>query len=91
MVRLTADLIEQSAQYTNPVRDRELDLRGNVLPFSPARSFSISFTQIFNFQFRIIIFRLIRVPAIGILLFLFGLCGVGGEGANGSHCCVVND
>lgn len=28
MVRLTADLIEQSAQYTNAVRDRELDLRG---------------------------------------------------------------
>ena len=90
MVRLTADLIEQSAQYTNPVRDRELDLRGNVLPFSPARSFS--FTQIFNFQFRIIIFRLIRVPGIRILLFLFSLCGAGGGGgANGSHCCVVND
>ena len=30
MVRLTADLIEQSAQYTNPVRDRELDLRGKI-------------------------------------------------------------
>ena len=28
MVKLTAELIEQSAQYTNPVRDRELDLRG---------------------------------------------------------------
>ena len=33
MVRLTADLIEQSAQYTNPVRDRELDLRGNYCSF----------------------------------------------------------
>lgn len=32
MVRLTADLIEQSAQYTNPVRDRELDLRGYRIP-----------------------------------------------------------
>ena len=28
MVKLTAELIEQSAQYTNPLRDRELDLRG---------------------------------------------------------------
>ena len=28
MVKLTPELIEQSAQYTNPVRDRELDLRG---------------------------------------------------------------
>ncbi|KAK7100304.1 hypothetical protein V1264_023281 [Littorina saxatilis] len=32
MVRLTADLIEQSAQYTNAVRDRELDLRGYRIP-----------------------------------------------------------
>ena len=28
MVKLTPELIEQCAQYTNPVRDRELDLRG---------------------------------------------------------------
>ena len=28
MVKLTPELIEQAAQYTNPVRDRELDLRG---------------------------------------------------------------
>jgi len=28
MVKLTPDLIEQSMQYINPVRDRELDLRG---------------------------------------------------------------
>ena len=28
MVKLTAELIEQSAQYTNALRDRELDLRG---------------------------------------------------------------
>ncbi|KAG9352288.1 hypothetical protein JZ751_020701 [Albula glossodonta] len=27
MVKLSAELIEQAAQYTNPVRDRELDLR----------------------------------------------------------------
>lgn len=33
MVKLTAELIEQSAQYTNPVRDRELDLRGKVVNF----------------------------------------------------------
>ncbi|KAL5016245.1 hypothetical protein ScPMuIL_005834 [Solemya velum] len=32
MVKLTAELIEQSAQYTNPVRDRELDLRGYRIP-----------------------------------------------------------
>ncbi|OCT89806.1 hypothetical protein XELAEV_18018419mg [Xenopus laevis] len=32
MVKLTADLIEQAAQYTNAVRDRELDLRGYKIP-----------------------------------------------------------
>ncbi|XP_045159176.1 U2 small nuclear ribonucleoprotein A'-like [Mercenaria mercenaria] len=32
MVKLTAELIEQSAQYTNPLRDRELDLRGYKIP-----------------------------------------------------------
>ena len=28
MVKLTAELIEQSAQFTNTIKDRELDLRG---------------------------------------------------------------
>lgn len=28
MVKLTAELMEQAGQYTNAVRDRELDLRG---------------------------------------------------------------
>ncbi|XP_039628630.1 U2 small nuclear ribonucleoprotein A' [Polypterus senegalus] len=32
MVKLTAEMIEQAAQYTNPVRDRELDLRGYKIP-----------------------------------------------------------
>jgi len=32
MVKLTPELIEQSAQYTNPLRDRELDLRGYKIP-----------------------------------------------------------
>ncbi|XP_074642020.1 U2 small nuclear ribonucleoprotein A'-like [Tubulanus polymorphus] len=32
MVKLTPELIEQSAQFTNPVRDRELDLRGYKIP-----------------------------------------------------------
>ena len=36
MVKLSAELIEQAAQYTNPVRDRELDLRGE--PRSPLAS-----------------------------------------------------
>lgn len=31
MVKLSAELIEQAAQYTNPVRDRELDLRGESI------------------------------------------------------------
>ncbi len=31
MVKLTPELIETCAQYTNPVRDRELDLRGKVI------------------------------------------------------------
>lgn len=36
MVKLSVELIEQAAQYTNPVKDRELDLRGesNFLPGS---------------------------------------------------------
>ncbi|XP_066491789.1 U2 small nuclear ribonucleoprotein A' [Tiliqua scincoides] len=32
MVKLTAELIEMAAQYTNAVRDRELDLRGYKIP-----------------------------------------------------------
>jgi U2 small nuclear ribonucleoprotein A' len=32
MVKLTSDLILQSAQYINPVRDRELSLRGYKIP-----------------------------------------------------------
>lgn len=32
MVKLTPELINQSAQYINPVRDRELDLRGYKIP-----------------------------------------------------------
>ncbi|KAK1798541.1 hypothetical protein P4O66_006839 [Electrophorus voltai] len=32
MVKLSAELIELAAQYTNPVRDRELDLRGYKIP-----------------------------------------------------------
>lgn len=32
MVKLTVELIEQAAQCTNPVRDRELDLRGYKIP-----------------------------------------------------------
>ena len=31
MVKLTPELIEQAIQFTNPVRDRELDLRGTYL------------------------------------------------------------
>lgn len=30
MVKLTPDLINQSMQYMNPCRDRELDLRGEL-------------------------------------------------------------
>jgi len=28
MVRLSAELIHGAAQYTNPIKERELDLRG---------------------------------------------------------------
>lgn len=28
MVKLTAEIIQNSLQYINPVKDRELDLRG---------------------------------------------------------------
>lgn len=30
MVKLTPELINQSMQYINPCRDRELDLRGKI-------------------------------------------------------------
>ena len=29
MVKLTAEIIQQSYQYLNPIRERELDLRGS--------------------------------------------------------------
>lgn len=32
MVKLTPELIERCVQYTNPVRDRELDIRGYKIP-----------------------------------------------------------
>ena len=32
MVKCTPDLIECAGQYINPVRDRELDLRGYKIP-----------------------------------------------------------
>jgi len=32
MVKLTPELIAQTAQFTNPIRDRELDLRGFKIP-----------------------------------------------------------
>ena len=32
MVKCTAELIEGAGQYINPVRDRELDLRGYKIP-----------------------------------------------------------
>lgn len=31
MVKLTAEIIQNSMQYINPVKDRELDLRGKIL------------------------------------------------------------
>ena len=33
MVKLTPELIEQCYQFTNAVRDRELDLRGKIVQF----------------------------------------------------------
>ena len=30
MVKLTAEIIQQSYQYLNPIRERELDLRGKI-------------------------------------------------------------
>jgi U2 small nuclear ribonucleoprotein A' len=32
MVKLTAEIIQNSMQYINPVKDRELDLRGYRIP-----------------------------------------------------------
>ena len=33
MVKLTPDIFEISPQFTNPIRDRELDLRGYFFEF----------------------------------------------------------
>lgn len=38
MVKLTADLILGAAQFTNPIRERELDLRGNGIIFKKKSS-----------------------------------------------------
>ena len=32
MVRLTTELVAKAPSYINPVKDRELDLRGNRIP-----------------------------------------------------------
>ena len=38
MVKLTPDLVLGAAQYLNPCRDRELDLRGECLTWVPSTS-----------------------------------------------------
>lgn len=38
MVKLTAELIQNSMQYVNPVKDRELDLRGESPCWAPIRA-----------------------------------------------------
>ena len=42
MVKLTPDIIEGAGQYINPVRDRELDLRGYKVVFVIDKYFSFS-------------------------------------------------
>lgn len=37
MPRITVDLVDQAPQFTNPVRDRELDLRGQLRRSSEPR------------------------------------------------------
>jgi U2 small nuclear ribonucleoprotein A' len=32
MVRMTTELVAKAPSYINPVKDRELDLRGNRIP-----------------------------------------------------------
>lgn len=45
MVKLTPELINQSMQYMNPCRDRELDLRGKCKPPRDcARIHNLTFT-----------------------------------------------
>lgn len=41
MVKLTAELIQSSMQYINPVKDRELDLRGKQKRY--IRDFEVMF------------------------------------------------
>ena len=41
MVKLTPELIEQCAQFTNPVRDRELDLRGKYFLLPVQRTIEV--------------------------------------------------
>jgi hypothetical protein len=33
MVKLTADLVSASPQFTNPLKEREIDLRGQLRSF----------------------------------------------------------
>ena len=41
MVKLTPDIIEGAGQYINPVRDRELDLRGYKVVFVIDKHFHV--------------------------------------------------
>lgn len=44
MVKLTAEIIQNSMQYINPVKDRELDLRG--MDTSSKRGYHSNFVSI---------------------------------------------
>ena len=49
MVKITADLIEQSPQFTNPLRDREIDLRGYKI--SVIENLGATLVSLFDFLF----------------------------------------
>lgn len=48
MVKLTPELINQSMQYMNPCRDRELDLRGKSLFCVLVRIFKVMLFRLYS-------------------------------------------
>lgn len=65
MVKLSAELIEQAAQYTNPVRDRELDLRGELIDSRPHRGFiSHSFKVAIKYCFHLFALEGYKIPVL---------------------------
>lgn len=67
MVKLTPELIEQSMQYINPVRDRELDLRGLLRTKSVVITY-IAFIPLFLFYWCVAGYKIPTIENLGATL-----------------------